>query len=323
VAWRRNPEALQPEVCEVTGRLVPADELVVSEVDGLQGAAVGRTAPWLARARTSPSSQDLRNEGFPPYETPELLEGGGRLWQYGEGAAAYSPETTGLFGWYKPQTSAGLVGSTWTDESGNGNHLDGFLDPTSGDEITGTGRYGWITSTIRGFRTDAPSNPLSASQPHVHFMVLGRAPDGEATSEVSDHIVDSRRGGSVAAEMFNCFRRGLKPEATAGSQLHHDDAVGSGVGVYECHLDYRTHRRSVEVVGNGRVLLRGDRVLPPGSPAADYGFEVGLYRTSSSATGTLYALLVWARTEAEGPLPEADKAAAREYLNSLRQNWPD
>jgi hypothetical protein len=56
----RNTEELQPEVCALTGRLVPVADLVVSEVEGLRGYAISSIAPFAAKARINPSYLDYR-----------------------------------------------------------------------------------------------------------------------------------------------------------------------------------------------------------------------------------------------------------------------
>ena len=54
----RDTRRLQPEVCAVSGRLVPVSDLIQSEVEGLRGFAVSSITPFLARARVLPSYND-------------------------------------------------------------------------------------------------------------------------------------------------------------------------------------------------------------------------------------------------------------------------
>ena len=47
----RNTDRPQPEVCQVTGDLTPSQDLIVADVEGLRGAHIGSTYPWLAKVR--------------------------------------------------------------------------------------------------------------------------------------------------------------------------------------------------------------------------------------------------------------------------------
>lgn len=60
VPSHRNPDDPQPEVCQVTGHIVASKDLVISNVQGLRGVAVGNQGPFLAAARFRPSWLDMR-----------------------------------------------------------------------------------------------------------------------------------------------------------------------------------------------------------------------------------------------------------------------
>ena len=78
----RNPELPQPEVCQVTGDLTHSRDLIVADVEGLRGAHIGSTYPWLAKARVRPSWNDLRrlNPGPPLESSQQKGLSGGSLW---------------------------------------------------------------------------------------------------------------------------------------------------------------------------------------------------------------------------------------------------
>lgn len=78
----RNPKLPQPEICEVTGIMVAAEDLVISDVEGLRGAAVCGARRWLRRARFMPSYNDLRRLHPAPHlaAEQELETSGDALW---------------------------------------------------------------------------------------------------------------------------------------------------------------------------------------------------------------------------------------------------
>ena len=78
----RNTDRPQPEVCQVTGDLTPSQDLIVADVEGLRGAHIGSTYPWLAKVRLLPSYNDLRrlNPGPPLESSQQKGLSGGSLW---------------------------------------------------------------------------------------------------------------------------------------------------------------------------------------------------------------------------------------------------
>ena len=81
----RNTEAAQPEVCQLTGTLVPAQDLIVSSVEGLRGVHVGSSYYWSALIRTRPSYNDIRrlNPGPPLTSSQQKYLSGAQLWFQG------------------------------------------------------------------------------------------------------------------------------------------------------------------------------------------------------------------------------------------------
>ena len=74
----RNQNLPQPEVCDLTGRLVPAELMVVGESQGFRGAVIGDTAPFARRAALTPTWQDYRRghvQPFEEFEDPEVSGG--------------------------------------------------------------------------------------------------------------------------------------------------------------------------------------------------------------------------------------------------------
>jgi hypothetical protein len=60
---RRTRNAIQVEVCEVSGRLYDQSAMIVSDVEGLRGRLVGMDKRYLSRAATAPSYNDYRRDG--------------------------------------------------------------------------------------------------------------------------------------------------------------------------------------------------------------------------------------------------------------------
>lgn len=54
----RNVDEPQPEVCDVSGAIVPGSDLITSDVEGLRGARVSSSTPFLAAARLRMSYRD-------------------------------------------------------------------------------------------------------------------------------------------------------------------------------------------------------------------------------------------------------------------------
>ncbi len=81
----RNTELAQPEVCQLTGTLVPAIDLIVSTVEGLRGVHVGSSYQWSARVRLRPSYNDIRrlNPGPPLTASQQKYLSGAALWWIG------------------------------------------------------------------------------------------------------------------------------------------------------------------------------------------------------------------------------------------------
>jgi hypothetical protein len=313
----RDRDGLQPEICQVTGRLVPADDLVISEVDGLEGVAVGSTAPWLADVRSRPSYEDLRGIGPPPHELYELGPSGGALWFLGEGTEDFVPEATGLLGWYKPQTEAGLTGNSWPDASGAGNDLTSSSPPTSGDQIPGTNVFGWVFSNFSQlFSSSASLVPVGTA--HFSAMMLVKRPLEEPAGSQYELIL-----GFSANSYPRCYRRVFQPQGSASSgtgDIGHSDALTGGADIYEAHFDFRSHRRSAVIIGNDRRLVDRTKVTR-GVTTAGVNFFIAPIDLVTGEDGTAYALLVWARSVAQGPVPDPKIAEARSYLNSLRDGW--
>lgn len=122
MGYVRDKEKLQPEVCDVTGRLVPAEDGVIAEAEGLEGSFVGDTQPWLASVRSELSFNQTRGLSPPPSEEPDLGPHGGRAWW-----ASWTPAELGenLIAWWRNDHLELSVGEgnallSWADESGNG-----------------------------------------------------------------------------------------------------------------------------------------------------------------------------------------------------------
>lgn len=60
---RRHRNAIQLEVCEVSGRLCEQSEMIYSDVEGLRGRLVSTEPRFLRRAAVSPSYADYRRDG--------------------------------------------------------------------------------------------------------------------------------------------------------------------------------------------------------------------------------------------------------------------
>ena len=69
----RDPEAPQPEICDVTGYMVPQSDLIESNVQGLRGASCCSIPRGLRRFRFAQSFHDRRRTQPGP-----LLSQGGR-----------------------------------------------------------------------------------------------------------------------------------------------------------------------------------------------------------------------------------------------------
>lgn len=122
----RRTDEYQPIVDQLTGILVPASRVVVSDVEGLRGLAIGDTFPFERQARVRPGYEDLRGIS-PGVVQHELIPvQGGELGPYQE--EEWLPtDLADLEMWYD-QDALALVGdgnaiSSWTDLSGNGKHL--------------------------------------------------------------------------------------------------------------------------------------------------------------------------------------------------------
>ena len=81
--WLRNqPLGVQPEVCDLCGRLVPNEQLIVSEVEGLRGYAI---CPYCEPvARVAPSWNDIRGQHeavHPEFPAREEPTGAGLWWR--------------------------------------------------------------------------------------------------------------------------------------------------------------------------------------------------------------------------------------------------
>lgn len=120
MGYVRDKEKLQPEVCDVTGRLVPAEDGVIAEAEGLEGKFVGDTQPWLASVRDQLSFNQTRGLSPPPSEEPDLGPHGGRHW-----FDTWKPSDLGaaLAGWwrndYLMEIGEGYELEAWPDASGN------------------------------------------------------------------------------------------------------------------------------------------------------------------------------------------------------------
>ena len=81
----RNTEAAQPEVCQLTGTLVAAQDLIVSSVEGLRGVHVGSSYAWSSIVRVRPSYNDIRrlNPGPPLTSSQQKYLSGAQLWYKG------------------------------------------------------------------------------------------------------------------------------------------------------------------------------------------------------------------------------------------------
>lgn len=82
----RNPEDLQPEVCELCGGLIGHVHLLETDVEGLRGYKVCDRHSFEATARVTPSLQDYQRYGPGPFATDEarLEPIGGPFWWEGE-----------------------------------------------------------------------------------------------------------------------------------------------------------------------------------------------------------------------------------------------
>lgn len=56
----RNPDEIQPEVCDLCGNLVGHQHLLDSQVEGLRGYAICDLHRFERRARVTPSFRDIR-----------------------------------------------------------------------------------------------------------------------------------------------------------------------------------------------------------------------------------------------------------------------
>lgn len=81
----RNTELPQPEICQLTGTMVAAQDLIVSDVEGLRGVHVGSSYPWQAQIRMRPSYNDIRrlNPGPPLTASQQKYLSGSKLWYQG------------------------------------------------------------------------------------------------------------------------------------------------------------------------------------------------------------------------------------------------
>lgn len=81
---RRDTRGLQPEVDAISGRLTPAADLVVCDVEGLRGHAIGSIGGrFISRARFLPSYNDLqRGDPGPILDDTQRREipGTGAVW---------------------------------------------------------------------------------------------------------------------------------------------------------------------------------------------------------------------------------------------------
>lgn len=78
----RNPEDLQPEVCDLCGAKVGHQHLIDSDIVGLQGFKICGLHSFERRARVTPSYDDYRREGSLPFavDTARLEPIGGLAW---------------------------------------------------------------------------------------------------------------------------------------------------------------------------------------------------------------------------------------------------
>ena len=82
VPTHRDTSQPQPEVCQLCGTLVPSSGLSISDVEGLRGAAICSTHKWEAKARFTPSYNDLQ-VGQPAPNVPDnqrTTTSGDKLW---------------------------------------------------------------------------------------------------------------------------------------------------------------------------------------------------------------------------------------------------
>lgn len=79
----RNPNDIQPEVCDLCGNLIGHRHLIEADVEGLRGQAICDIHSFERRARVTPGRQDLRRSSRLPY-APEVGQRlppvGGDLW---------------------------------------------------------------------------------------------------------------------------------------------------------------------------------------------------------------------------------------------------
>lgn len=95
----RNPNDLQPEVCELCGMLIGHEHLVDADVEGLRGFRICDSHQFERRARVTPSWRDIQAMSTPP----EAPDAGQRL-----------PPTGGA-----DFTASGINGA-WMREGGDG-----------------------------------------------------------------------------------------------------------------------------------------------------------------------------------------------------------
>lgn len=94
----RNPNELQPEVCELCGSLVGHQHLMDVDVEGLRGYKVCDLHRFERIARVTPSLNDYRVMN-PPVPSPDVARQqpiGGAIWFTGLGVGAVSHAPAGL-----------------------------------------------------------------------------------------------------------------------------------------------------------------------------------------------------------------------------------
>lgn len=318
MGWNRDPRKLQPEVCDVTGRAVPVEDMVLSTVDGLDGALVGNSTRFEARVRYEPSYEDLRNLQIVPQEEWRKGPTGSARWYKGEGLPDYVPDPVGLIFWGKPPASAGLSGATWADSSGNGNHLT-MLDlgagiVVSGDEIENAGGvFGWIYTDHLQVHVGAPT-VVPTGTAYIAALLLCRQDAQKLTS--SDPELMSVGGATLSPLAHRLF---FEAQQGASRLVHHSDLIRTRPATAEMYFNLSD--RSF-LLSNGMAVVSGRDDTMRGVFGGAEGMKVG-----ASGTGTIdpprtyYSLLVWARTAAQGPLPTASRDAAREYMLGLSDEW--
>lgn len=82
IVTHRDPSQPQPEVDQLTGVLVPAQDLIVASVEGLRGVHVGAAYQWSSLIRLRPSYNDIRrlNPGPPLTSSQQKYLSGSKLW---------------------------------------------------------------------------------------------------------------------------------------------------------------------------------------------------------------------------------------------------